>query len=104
MGQVFLARHTTISQRVAIKALRREAFANEMCRERFLREAQILARLDHPSIVRLLGFHSLPEGCFLIMELAQGLTLGEMLMREGAPLAPRRMLPWIIQIVRGLGY
>jgi serine/threonine protein kinase len=50
MGVVFLGRDTALDMPVAIKVLRPEV-ATAIAAERFLREGQLLARLDHPNIV-----------------------------------------------------
>jgi len=50
-GLVFLAEDPTLRRRVALKVPRPEWLASERHRKRFLREAQALARLDHPGIV-----------------------------------------------------
>ena len=55
MGVVFLARDTRLDRQVAIKVLRPEV-ATAVAVERFSREAKTLARLHHPSVVRV--FHA----------------------------------------------
>ncbi|MBS1829658.1 MAG: protein kinase [Acidobacteria bacterium] len=79
MGAVYLAeRHDgEIEQRVAVKLLRpgsdRPAF-----RERFLRERQLLAYLNHPSITRLIDAGHTPDGRpFLVMEYIEGVRIDE---------------------------
>ena len=52
MGVVFLGRHTVLKMAVAIKVLRPEV-ATAIAAERFLREGQLLAELDHPNIVHV---------------------------------------------------
>ncbi|WP_306362680.1 serine/threonine-protein kinase, partial [Nocardia sp. CC227C] len=54
MGTVYLARHPRLPRKVALKLLNREVSADEEVRRRFEREANVIARLDHPSIV---GIH-----------------------------------------------
>ncbi|MGW4122268.1 bifunctional serine/threonine-protein kinase/ABC transporter substrate-binding protein [Nocardia sp. NPDC004711] len=51
MGDVFLARHPRLPRRVAIKLLARELVSQRETRFRFEREAELVARLDHPNIV-----------------------------------------------------
>src|SRR5438045_339233 len=53
MGVVYLARDTRIDRTVAIKVLLGGRFVGELPRQRLLSEAATVARLDHPSIVRL---------------------------------------------------
>src|SRR5687768_13430865 len=64
MGIVFLARDLQLHRVVAIKLLRRELSANDDDRARFRREARLMARLTHPSIVPVhaYGEHDLPGG------------------------------------------
>ncbi|MFF0637484.1 bifunctional serine/threonine-protein kinase/ABC transporter substrate-binding protein [Nocardia sp. NPDC004151] len=51
MGEVFLARHPRLPRLVAIKVLARELVTQLETRSRFEREAELVARLDHPNIV-----------------------------------------------------
>ena len=79
MGTVYLAeRHDgEIEQRVAIKLLRADA-DRPTWRERFLRERQLLAYLNHPSIARLLDAGHTKDGRpYLVMEHVEGVTIEE---------------------------
>ncbi|MEV6069319.1 ABC transporter substrate-binding protein [Nocardia sp. NPDC052001] len=51
MGEVYLARHPRLPRLVAIKLLARELASDGLTRARFEREAELVARLDHPNIV-----------------------------------------------------
>ncbi|BEK96798.1 serine/threonine protein kinase [Nocardia seriolae] len=51
MGEVFLARHPRLPRLVAVKLLARELASQAETRARFEREAELIARLDHPNIV-----------------------------------------------------
>ncbi|MVU83941.1 ABC transporter substrate-binding protein [Nocardia sp. ET3-3] len=51
MGEVYLARHPRLPRLVAIKLLARELASQQETRARFEREAELIARLDHPNIV-----------------------------------------------------
>ncbi|OBA41109.1 MULTISPECIES: serine/threonine-protein kinase [Nocardia] len=53
MGTVYLARHPRLPRRVALKLLDREVSADHERRRRFDQEADIVARLEHPGIVRI---------------------------------------------------
>ncbi len=83
MGEVYLAQHHLTGQQVAIKVL---AFhlAEEMdLRIRFLDEARILARLDHPNIVMLHNFKQERERMHIIMQYVDGESLDRMIERDG---------------------
>ena len=74
----------------AIKILR-PGFDTGKFREKFLRERQILAGLDHPGIVRLIDRGADSEGrSFLVMEFVRGEPLHEWLARTG-PALPARL-------------
>ncbi len=74
MGEVYLAERADgqFDQRVALKVLRRGMDSDEILR-RFLRERQLLARLEHPHIARLLDGGRAPDGRpFIVMERVEG--------------------------------
>ncbi|MEN8165026.1 MAG: serine/threonine-protein kinase, partial [Acidobacteriota bacterium] len=77
MGEVFEGFDERLLRRVAVKALNPGSFASEDSRARFLREAQVLSRLDHANICRIHGLEETPENDFLILELLEGRTLSE---------------------------
>ncbi|WP_245721569.1 serine/threonine-protein kinase [Nocardia crassostreae] len=51
MGAVYLAQHPRLPRRTALKLLNRELFGDAEIRSRFEREADVVARLEHPRIV-----------------------------------------------------
>jgi serine/threonine protein kinase len=64
---------------VAVKRIRLEAFVEasqlEDVKQRFLREAQVAARLRHPNIVTTHDIVEAPSTSFIVMELVEGPTL-----------------------------
>lgn len=84
MGTVYEAvREDLAKMRVAIKILHPVLLARGDLLARFRREAEIVAAIDHPNIVRVLDFHSPPGGpAFLVMERLQGTTLGAVLEQQ----------------------
>jgi serine/threonine-protein kinase len=103
MGMVYLGEHQLLHHKVAIKALHPSLFNNDSARDRFVREAEVLARLNHPHIIRLLNFYNLPQGCFIVMEYAEGETLEEKLQKTGL-VPPAQVVPGFIQVLRALAY
>ena len=86
MGEVFLAEDTRLHRRVALKVLPASVGTDPAARERFEREAQAVAALNHPGIVTI---HSVEEHggrLLLTMELIDGKPLGEIIPRGGMPL------------------
>ncbi len=81
MGQVFRARDTKLDRQVAIKILP-EAFAHDADRlARFTREAKTLASLNHPNIAAIYGLEESAGITALVMELVEGDTLADRLVR-----------------------
>ena len=102
MGEVYRARDTKLGREVALKVLP-EALARDAGRmERFRREAQILASLNHPNIASIYGFEDSHGAHALVMELVEGLTLAERVAKGRLPLD--EALAIARQIGEGLEY
>lgn len=86
MGEVYAARDQHLERDVAIKVLP-EAFTHDRDRiERFRREAQLLAALNHPNIATIHELEEVDGVLYLVMELVPGETLAERLWRGRVPL------------------
>ena len=84
MGAVYRARDMRLDRLVALKVVRAELLGDPESRLRFRREAQIVARLQHPSIVAVYDYGTLTDGgAYLVMELVRGEDLRKVLQREG---------------------
>ncbi len=84
MGVVWSAAHAQTGREFAIKFLHPVvAAASEDARRRFLQEARTSARVNHPNIIDILDVGELEDGSlFLVMELLEGMNLGEALRAE----------------------
>jgi serine/threonine-protein kinase len=83
MGQVFLGEHTKLGRRVALKILRPEFAAKRDAVARFFQEAKAVSRIRHRNIVDVTDFVEEPDGItFIVMELLEGMTLGEKFRRK----------------------
>jgi serine/threonine protein kinase len=86
MGKVVTAFDSITNQRVALKVLHRERAAQREAVERFAREAEVLARLGHPGIVRVVGSDRTRDGArWLAMELIEGDTLTQRIKKGALP-------------------
>jgi eukaryotic-like serine/threonine-protein kinase len=82
MGEVYRARDSRLERDVAIKVLPAESISSSQARERFHREAQAVAALQHPNICTLHDVGETPDGqSFIVMELLRGETLQQRLVR-----------------------
>lgn len=104
MALVFKAYDTRLEREVALKVIRRGAFAPELLEEvlkRFEREAKSLARMSHPSIVKVHDFGEHEGAPYLVLEYLPGGTLKRLL---GKPLPWREALRLLLPVARGLAY
>ncbi|MEI2724160.1 MAG: protein kinase [Verrucomicrobiota bacterium] len=79
MGVVYKARQKTLNRLVALKLLAPERVGDAKFAERFTREAQALAALNHPNIVTIHDFGSAGGFYYLLMEFVDGLNLRQLL-------------------------
>lgn len=82
MGVVYKARHLQLDQLVAVKMLRDGALAGGEQMDRFCNEAQILANLQHPHIVRILEIGEHDSRLYMTLEFADGGNLSQFLARR----------------------
>lgn len=102
MGAVFRAWDVRLERPVAIKVVRADLISDADSRARFRRESQIVARLQHPSIVTVYDYGNLADGsAFLVMEFVPGEDLRRLLGREGR-LDPARMSALLTGICGGV--
>ncbi len=86
MGEVFAAEDTRLHRRVALKILPRILADDPTARQRFEREAQAVAALNHPNIVTIYAVEEHAGRLLLAMELVDGKPLGDSIPRGGLPL------------------
>ncbi len=83
MGEVYLANHKTLGGKWAIKVLADELARDPVIVERFIREAQIEANLQHPNIVKVIDIGTTRDFQFLVMPFVEGENLDERIRRLG---------------------
>ncbi len=83
MGVVYKGKHTTLNRFAAIKVLPAQFASDELCLQRFMREADTLARLQHQNIVNIYDLETQDETQYLIMEYVNGQTLADILSSNG---------------------
>jgi serine/threonine protein kinase len=83
MGMVFQAEDITLKRQVALKTMKKTQAASEVNRQRFLREAQAAAAIEHDHIVTIYQVGQDRDVPYLAMKLLLGETLEDRLNREG---------------------
>jgi tRNA A-37 threonylcarbamoyl transferase component Bud32 len=102
MGVVYKARQPRLNRFVALKILAREKEKDPRFAERFTREAQALARLNHPNIVAVYDFGETNGLYYLLMEFVDGMSLRQLL--QTRKLAPEEALVIVPSICEALQY
>ena len=102
MGVVYKARQPRLNRLVALKILAPEKGEDPKFAERFLREAQALARLSHPNIVTVHDFGEADGMFYLLMEYVDGMTLRRLL--QAHKMAPEQALSIVPKICEALQF
>ncbi len=101
-GMVYRALHTKLKTPVAVKFIRPDVLAADPdALARFTREAQLLAQLSHPNIVRVLDFEDDPQRPFVVMEFVDGFSAADLIKQSGR-VAPGRAVEIILHVLEGL--
>ncbi|GGS61215.1 serine/threonine protein kinase [Planobispora rosea] len=93
MGAVYAGHDKHLDRRVAVKLLRLLTGPDEEMERRFLREARILARLEHPGAPVLYDFGTFDQRLFQVMQFIDGVTVADLVSEHG-PLP----VPWAAAI------
>ncbi|MEA2043127.1 MAG: protein kinase, partial [Bacteroidota bacterium] len=75
MATVYLAEHSTLSRKAALKVLHVNLAENKEVLARFEMEAKTLDKLRHPNIVEIFDFGTFEDHAYLLMEYVDGMPL-----------------------------
>jgi non-specific serine/threonine protein kinase len=101
MGEVYLAQDTKLKRQVAIKFLPEHLTKEKENVERFEREAEAAAALNHPNIITIHEISEHDDQIFIVMEYVDGKSLRELITDE-QPLHHEKVTDIILQICEGL--
>lgn len=101
MSVVYAAEHLRLGRTVALKVLAHSLASDETFRERFSRESQLAASLDHPNIVPIYDAGEAEGFFYIAMRHVDGSDLGTLIEREG-PLSLGQTLFYIEQVASAL--
>ena len=103
MGVVYQARHASLNRLVAIKFLAAQFSADSVYVERFLKEAQAAARLNHPNIISVHDAGVFEEVYYFVMEYVRGFDAARLL-DKGEVFAETRAIRLIQRVASALAY
>jgi serine/threonine protein kinase len=103
MSQVYLAEHTLMKRKVAIKVLPANRVEDSTYLERFRTEARAAAKLDDPNIVRAYDIDNDGKTHYIVMEFVDGPDL-HIYVREHGPLKYEKAADYVAQVARGLAH
>jgi tetratricopeptide (TPR) repeat protein len=98
MGSVYLGYDEKLQRRVALKGIR-EAHLDPERKARFLREARVLSQLRHPNICEIYDYLETPERDFLVLELVEGRTLGQVIAEKPDSATKMRLAEQIVGVL-----
>jgi serine/threonine protein kinase len=101
MGTVYEALDTRLGCQVAIKQLTAPTAASI---QSFEHEARLLARLRHPSLIRVTDYFTDQQGLYLVMDFVPGLNLAEQLEANGRPFTVQQVMGWAERLLDVLSY
>ena len=103
MGHVYKARHRRMKRVVALKVLPSAMTKTREAVERFEREVEVIAKLEHTNVVTAHDADEADGVHFLVMQYVKGSDLAE-LVRKNGTLSVAKALDYLIQAGRGLDY
>lgn len=101
-ASVYLANHIYLGKKIILKALNTKTIFDEAKVERFKREAKIMAKLEHPNIIKVLDFGTHNEYFYISFEYFESKNLRSFIKDKSLSLEQKRDL--VIQLFHGLGY
>jgi eukaryotic-like serine/threonine-protein kinase len=104
MGAVYLARHKTTAQHVALKLMLPKVAANETARARFMREVELTRMLRHPNIAALYEDGFADGAFFFTTEYCEGGSLDKLLRTRGGKLPIDEAVKYALDVLDGLEY
>ena len=99
---VYLANHIFLGKKIILKSLNVSTVSDNQKIERFKREAKILAKLDHPNIIKVLDFGMHGDFFYISFEYFESKNLRQILQKENLNDEEKRNL--VIQLFAGLEY
>ena len=103
MGEVYLAEHTLLKNRCALKLLKKHIVKDDLeIRKRMIREARIAKNIQHPNLIAVQDavLDESSDSCYIIMEYVDGVSI-ESILAEG-PMLEKRALEIVYEVAKAL--
>ena len=102
MATVYRAYQPSMDRHVAVKVIRASLLGDAVGRDRFQREARLIAKLEHPHLLPIYDFDGAHDPPFIVMRFLEGGTLKQVM--EADPLPSEEMLYLLKQVASALDY
>ncbi len=102
MATVYRAYQPSMDRHVAVKIIRASILGDEIGRDRFQREAKLIAKLEHPHLLPVYDFDGAHDPPYIVMRYLEGGTLKQVM--EAEPLPHEEMLYMLRQVATALDY
>ncbi len=99
---VYLANHIYLNKKIILKVLNTEKISDQTLIERFKREAKLLAKLDHPNIIKVLDFGTSKEYFYISFEYIEGESLRNLLKHRNLSYEEKKLLT--IQLFKAIHF
>lgn len=103
-GEVYRAHDTSLDRVVALKILLGGDMPSDTARSLFLKEARVVARLNHPNIITVYDIGEFGGSVYIAMEYIDGENLADIMERRNSPLSLRAIVSIARQIAEALDY
>ncbi len=97
---VYLANHIYLGKKIILKTLKIDEHIEKTLLERFKREAQILAKLDHPNLIKVFDFGNFEDYFYISFEYFQSKNLRDIIRNNNLPKEDKRNL--LVQLLEAL--
>ncbi len=104
MGEVFRAHDLRLRRDVAVKVLDPRLLTDDSIRKRFLAEARLQGRLEHPGIVPIYDLVKKRRDLFIVMRFVEGNNLNQLLAQTARPMSIPRACRVFGEVLGSLGY
>ncbi len=102
MATVYRGYQPSMDRHVAVKVIRASMLGDSVGRDRFTREAKLIAKLEHPHLLPVYDFDGAHDPPYIVMRFLEGGTLKQVM--DADPLPPEEMLYMLRQVANALDY